>query len=206
MPLRLAQDLPHLQSLHPLPNCDGHPSNCCPSGGYQSGWFCVHSSMVQALQTASPKRPAVSSDTPTSTGVYSQKLQGCFCWHCKPGLSGLARGWDSLLPRYPSWFYPPHMNVGPPVRLATLPPPPCHHHTVSSIPWLTVSTPPTHLVLYGFFKALVVGFPYSSIFWQLSLFLNLFLSFFWFCVEAKYSYLHLHLGWKLWFIHNLILY
>ena len=53
-----------------------------------------------------------------------------------------------------------------------------------------------------FFTSFVVGLPYSSIFWQfwglllLLLFLNLLLSFFWLCKEAKCIYLHLHLGWK----------
>ena len=58
-------------------------------------------------------------------------------------------------------------------------PPPCCHHltaacclwllssysdTTSSLPWLSVSTPLTHLNEYFFFKSLVVRLPYSLIF------------------------------------------
>ena len=63
----------------------------------------------------------------------------------------------------PPDFYPPHMHVGPPVlpatAAATLPPPPCHRHTVSFLPQLPISAPSTHLDEYGLFKSLVVGFP-----------------------------------------------
>ena len=45
--------------------------------------------------------------------------------------------------------------------------PPCRK---SSLPWLPVSAPPTGLDECFFFKSLVVGLPYSLIFWQFSLF------------------------------------
>ena len=47
-------------------------------------------------------------------------------------------------------FYPPYVNVGPPVLLPLTP-----RH---------VSTLPTHLDEHGFFKSLVVGLLYSLIF------------------------------------------
>ena len=58
----------------------------------------------------------------------------------------------------------------------------------SSPPRLPLSTPPTGLDECFFFNSLVVGFPYSSIFWQVwlfFLFLNLLLSFLWLCKEKK---------------------
>ena len=74
---------------------------------------------------------------------------------------------------------------------------------VSFPPWLPafallpVSTPPTILNEYFFFNSLVVGLPYSSIFWQFWLVnLNLLFSSFWLREEAKCVYLCLHFGWK----------
>ena len=64
----------------------------------------------------------------------------------------------------PPGFYLPHMNVGPPILGHR------HHHTVSSLPWLPVSAPPTVLDDYFFFKSLVVRLAYSLIFWQFWLF------------------------------------
>ena len=54
-----------------------------------------------------------------------------------------------------------------------------------------------------FFKSLVVGLPYSLVFWKfwLFLFLNLLLSFFWLCEEAQCVYLHFHLGGKSYLDH-----
>ena len=62
-----------------------------------------------------------------------------------------------------------HTNVGlPSPPAASLPAlvlqlPPCHEF---SPPWLPNSTPPTDLDERFFFNSLVVGLPYSSIFWQ----------------------------------------
>ena len=42
----------------------------------------------------------------------------------------------------------------------------CQSLELSFLPWLPGSTPPTHLDEYFFFKSLVVGLSYSSIFWQ----------------------------------------
>ena len=70
---------------------------------------------------------------------------------------------------------------------------PCTHSSLpfhdSSPAQLPISTPPTSLGECFFFKSLVVGLPYSSIFWQFwLLFLNL-LSFFWWCEEGRKAYL-----------------
>ena len=84
-----------------------------------------------------------------------------------------------------------HTNVGP-----SCPP-------VAGLPWilsiqLPVSAPPTGLDECFFFNSLVVGLPYSSIFWQFwlfcfVLFLDLLLSFFWLCKDAQCVYLCFHL-------------
>ena len=68
----------------------------------------------------------------------------------------------------------------------------------SSLPWMSISTPPTHLDECFFFISLVVGLPYSSIFCQSWLFFvfKLLLSFFWLCEEAQCVYLRLHIGRK----------
>ena len=70
--------------------------------------------------------------------------------------------------------------------------PPCHESSLFRLP---VSPPPTGLGECFFFISLVVGLPYSLIFWQfwLFLFLNLLLSFFWLCEEAKCDHLRLYL-------------
>ena len=65
----------------------------------------------------------------------------------------------------------------------------------SSLPWLPVSAPPTHLGECFFFGSLVVRLLYSLIFSQFWLFFvfKLLLSFFWLCEEAQCVYLRLHL-------------
>ena len=60
-------------------------------------------------------------------------------------------------------FYPPHMEVGPSIPLLLLSPLRPIHILFTQTLWLC---PSNHLDEYGFFKSLVVGFPYSSIFWQ----------------------------------------
>ena len=64
---------------------------------------------------------------------------------------------------------------------------------------LPISAPPTGMDECFFFISLVVGFPYSSIFYPFWLFFvfKLPLSFFWLFREAQCVYLRLHLGWKL---------
>ena len=62
-------------------------------------------------------------------------------WHWNPGLCALAWGWDCLLPRYPCPFYPPHVNVGPPVPLPLLTAPDCFSPSApisASLPLLSI--------------------------------------------------------------------
>ena len=84
-----------------------------------------------------------------------------------------------------------YMNVGPCSLPATTLP------TLSVTLPCVFSTPPTSLDECFFFNSLFVGLPVwlsgsSGCF----LFLNLLLSFFWFCEEAKHIYIHLLLGQK----------
>ena len=97
---------------------------------------------------------------------------GCVVW---PGY-GVA-----FSPSVPPGFYLPHVNMGPPVPLATAAAawpslPPCHH-TVSSLPRLPISAPPSRLDEYFFFKSLVFGLLYTLVFWQ----------FFVFCFEVSFD-------------------
>ena len=91
-----------------------------------------------------------------------------------------------------AWAAPFHNP--PPCWVLQLPP--CHE---SSLPGLPISAPPTSLDECFFFISLVVGLPYSSIFYQFWLFFvfKLLLSLFCLCEEARCVYLCLHLGWKL---------
>ena len=66
------------------------------------------------------------------------------CWI--PGLCCLVWSLDPLHPRYPCWFLYTHTWVWD--RL------------------FCISAPPTHLHECGFFNSLVVGLPYSLIFWR----------------------------------------
>ena len=78
----------------------------------------------------------------------------------------------------------------PPPHWVCQPPPCCE----SSLPHLPISASPTGLDECFFFISLVVGLPYSSIFFQFWLFFvfKLLLSFFWLCAEAQCVYLCLH--------------
>ena len=105
----------------------------------------------------SSERPAIYSAAPTSTGFYSQKFMKLYSWCRKPGLLGLAWGWDLQLPRCPTTTHCMGCCC-------------CRHHTTFSPHWLSGFAPPTRLGKYFFFKSSVVGFPYSLVFWQLWLF------------------------------------
>ena len=84
-----------------------------------------------------------------------------------------------------------HTNVG----LLGPPNPTSHTPPAAALPWV-LSTPPAGLDECFFCNSLVVGLPYSSIFWQFWLFflLKLLLSFFWLWEEAQCVSLRLHLA------------
>ena len=80
---------------------------------------------------------------------------GCVIW----SVAGIAHSQG-----IPPNFYPPHMNVGLSMSILPLPLPLCAIPCLlTSLP---ISVPPTQLDDCGFFKSLVVGLTYSSIFWQ----------------------------------------
>ena len=133
--------------------------------------------------------------------------------HPQPSHVFSVRGFEALFPQTGTLgcgvcltsqlFLPvyPHANVGlPSMPAATLPTPvfqplPCCESSPSSclslplLPmWMNVFSLTPWLL--GFHK---VQFSVSS---GCILFLNLLLSFFWLCEEAKYIYLCFHLGWK----------
>ena len=106
--------------------------------------------------TNSPARLAVSPAASTLTSYLSRRFWGFIS---PPGTLGCAvcLASEFFLPVYL------HANVGPPgLPAATLP-------QVLSAP-LPISTPPTGLNECFFFNSLVVGVPYSLIFWQFWLF------------------------------------
>ena len=90
-------------------------------------------------------------------------------WCQKPGLCGLAWGWDLSLPRHPSWFVSTTHDYGTtcPTTATSL----CHNTSLHLSAHLHVSTPPAHLDESSFFKYLVVRLPYSLIFWWFWVFL-----------------------------------
>ena len=124
----------------------------------------------------SPVRLGVSpAAASTPTGVFNQWFEALFphtgtlgCVVCHPV--------HQLLPRRPAAPLPILLHNPPPHWVRQ--PLPCHE---SLPPRLPVSTPPTGLDECFFFISLVVGLPYSSIFWQFWLFFvfKLSSSFFW---------------------------
>ena len=110
--------------------------------------------------------------------------------------------WSALLPPGSSQFISTHSNMGPPGPPPTILPTPvlqpwsCCEYSPSSCS--SPSLPPVWMNVYSLTPWLsdfyIVRFSVSS---GCFLFLNLLLSFFWFCKEAQCIYLCLHHGWKL---------
>ena len=166
-----------------------------PSGA--DSW--VGSRTLWVSPVNSPVRLGASPAISTPTGFFSQRFWGFISLHWNLGLQGL-----SCSPVVPPSFLA-HKHGTTTLPDAALPAPvlqlpPC---CKSSPPWLPILTPPTVLGECFFLNSLVIRLPYNSIFWQfwLFLFLNLLLFFFWFCEEAKYTYLCLYLA-----THSLYLY
>ena len=146
--MKLAWLSPCLQSLPPCPVSVWYPCSWCPVADSQSGWVCGCPRTLWAPYMDSPERLRFSSATPTPTGLQLEVMRlyssttrtlGCAIW---PG-AGIAS--SSVVP---PGFYPPHVNVGPPVSWAaayicfTVP-----HH---------ISVPLTHQDECFLFKSLVV--------------------------------------------------
>ena len=160
---RFAWHLPLSQSFHPLPIYDWRSFSCYPGVESQSGWVCIY------FKTLGPFKPSslrIWQCLPPSPPLllFTARIYGYLSsWSWNPGLCGLARGWDHLFPRYPSRFLSTTGECGtaqpiwPPPLLTPL-------HFLASPPHLCVSIPPSHLGECGFFKSLVVRFPYNLIF------------------------------------------
>ena len=143
MPLRFVCHSAHFQSVHHLPICHWHPlaSTWVETprvNGYAfflgpCGFFKWTLPTDQQF-ILPPQLPLV---------FTANSYKALFFQHWNPGLHCLAWVWDWLLPRYPSWFYPPHMNMGLHVLLAPSPTPLCCLHTKFSGPRLHRSTPST---------------------------------------------------------------
>ena len=189
--MMLAWLLPHFESLSPLLTSKLCPSRCFPGADSWVG------GLVYILDLVGP-----SSGLSCETGSFSH-LSNAHRF-LQPEVLRLyfptLKPWVTQLVSLPSSSQFIHMRMWNHPVCQLLPCPPCspttHHLAVSSPPQVRVSTPPTSLD-ECFFLTLVVGFPHSLIFLQfwLFLFLNWFLSFFWFCEEVKRIYLRLHLGW-----------
>ena len=141
----------------------------CWFPGWVGGWFCVCSGPPWVSPTNSPVRLGVSPTTANPTDFYSQRFwDGIFlCW----------KRWvvqPVLLPSSSFRFICSQMldlPVHQPLHHSSQAPAPASPSILSLLSsQLTVSTPPTSLDECLSFNSLVVGLPYSSIFWQFWLF------------------------------------
>ena len=147
------------QSLHFLPVCHWCPSSCCPGATSQREWSCVSPKFaVGPLRGLSWEFPSFFHHSnlrwflePEVMGTYLPGI-GTLGWVVWSG-AGISHSWGIL-----SNFYPTHVDVG----LLLL----CLHATSPRLSMLLcISSLPICLDECGFFKSLVVRFPYSSIFW-----------------------------------------
>ena len=117
-------------------------------------WFCISFRTLWVSPTNSPIRLEVS---PATSRIFQSEYLRLYF----PTLeSWVAR--SVLLPICSSWFIRTQMWDHWLCKL-----PPCHKSTP---PWLPIFIPPTSLDECFFFNSLVVGLPYSLIFWQFWLF------------------------------------
>ena len=145
----------------------------------------------------SPVRLGVSPTTSTPNRCFQSEVLMLYFPVLEPWAA-----WSVSLPSCSSWFihtqmWDPPVHKPPPRLVCQLPP--CHRSSPPGCP-----SPPLLLVWNEcfFFISLVVGVPYSLIFWQFWLFLNLLLSFFWLCEEAQCVYLCLHLPIIMVYLHS----
>ena len=163
---------------------------CC---WFLGGWVCVHSRTLWVSPANSPVRLGVSPATAsTLTGLFSQRFWGFISLGWKPGLWGL-----SCSPVVPpglsackcgaTHYASHHLARSTSCHFAASP---LHPSPPLLLVWMNVSSLTPWLSDFH-----TVWFSVSS---GCFLFLNLLLSFFWLCKEARCIYLHLHLGWKPW--------
>ena len=150
--------LAHFQSLYPLPIYD-----------------CA---LLAAALVVKPRLGGFAYVLSPS-GLFKWQKSSSF-FHCHKLLWVFtARGNGDLSSQHWNWAVPSGLGLGlltPKVSLPIF----IHHTWICDCPFyhclfvphhlsthLHNSAPPTHLDEYGFFKSLVVGLPYSSIFWGL---------------------------------------
>ena len=133
---------------------------------FPSGWVCVHSRTLWVSPMNFPVILGVSPTAETPTGFYSQRFWGFLFPHWNPGLCGLSHS-PVVHPGLSAHKCGTACSASHCLSYLVLQGQPCH---VSSLPWLPVSTPPTGLDECFFFISLVVGLPYSMIFWKFWLF------------------------------------
>ena len=158
---RLAWHSSHFQSLHPLPICNWHLSSCCPGADSQVDRSAYILGLCGTFKHTLPKWPAVSSAAPNPTVFIAVNYEalfpsagtlGCVVW---PG-AWIAPKVSLPIFIHHTWMWDPLYRY-------------CHFsmtQAISSPLWPPISTPPTHMDEYCFFKSLLVRLPYSSIFWQ----------------------------------------
>ena len=123
------------------------------------GWVCVHSRTLWVSPTNSPVRLGVSPTATTSTGFIGRGFEA---------LVSHAGTLGCMVCLTPQLFLPTYLHTN--VRLPSLPAAASSSQSITLLRVLfTLAahlTPPTSLDECFFFNTLVVGFPYSSIFWQ----------------------------------------
>ena len=105
--------LPWCQVLQFLLVCDWCPSSCHSGAGAQREWVWVGESMGGFFKGNSLGLQKFLPLTQTPPVFAARSCGDLSSWHWNPGLGGLMCGWDSLLLRYPSQIYPPHMGERP---------------------------------------------------------------------------------------------
>ena len=108
------------------------------------------------------KRLALSLTTTTVTGFYCQRFWGFICIVLEPWVHGLFH-FPVVPPSLSSCECETAQYTNCCLEYQVCQPLLC---LISSLPWLPISTPPTSHDECFFFNSLVVGLPYSSIFWQ----------------------------------------
>ena len=161
--LEVAQLSPLFLSLHHSPYAIGIPAAVALVLNPRMGGFVyILRPCIRDWQfLPPPQSPLVFTARSYAALLPGSGTLGCTVW---------PRAVMACSPDVPPSFYLPHMNMGPPVLLATtaaasllLP-----HSILSALaPHLhLISTLPPHLDEYFFFKSWVVRLPHSLIFWQ----------------------------------------
>ena len=162
---------------------------------FPGGWVCVHSRTLWVSPTNSPVRLGVSPTTPTPTGFYGQKFLRLSFPTLEPWVA-----WSVSLPSCSSQFIYTQMWDHTVCQPQPCPPRSSSHHLAGSPLCPSCPSAPLLLVwmIVSSFTPWLSGFHTVQFSGSSGYFfhLNLLLSFFWLCEEAKYIYLHHCIGQK----------